>query len=148
MKVLFVARKLVLIFAVIYILTLEEEGHTLRHQVLKKFYRRHGKFKAYLIHFTFQSFEINYFVFRQVDGKKADLQLDNDTSSNKEKGNVVNSELGGETHDIHTWCDARLGDLIVIVKSNGFPVQNMQLLNSTNTSLHLHSLCRTLPLKK
>ena len=34
----FVARKLVLIFAVIYIPTLEEEGHTMQHQVLKKFF--------------------------------------------------------------------------------------------------------------
>ena len=25
---------------------------------------------------------------------------------------------------------------------NDFPVHNMQLLNSSNTSLHLHSVCR------
>ena len=120
----------------------------MRPQVLEKFYGRHGKFKACLIHFTSQSFKVNCFVFSQVDGRKADLQLNSDTSSNKEKGNVVNSELGSETCDTHTWCDARLGDLIVIVKSNGFPVQNMQLLNSTNTSLHLHSLCRVFKFQK
>ena len=80
--------------------------------------------------------------------KETDLRQNDETSSNKEKGNVINSELGSETCDTHTWCDARLGDLIVIVKSNGFPVHNMQLLNSTNTSLHLHSLCRVFRFQK
>ena len=44
------------------------------------------------------------------DVKKADLRQSGETSSNKEKGNVANSELNSETCDTHTWCDARLGD--------------------------------------
>ena len=38
----------------------------------------------------------------------------------KSKGNVANAELGSETCDNHKWCDAGLGDLIVIVKSTVF----------------------------
>ena len=44
------------------------------------------------------------------DVKEADLRQSGETSSNKEKGNVANSELNSETCDTHTWCDARLGD--------------------------------------
>ena len=117
----------------------------MQHQVLKKFYKKHGKFKHI---FLFQSFELIALFSGKLGRKEKDLQLDNGAFSQKEKGNVANSELGSETCDNHKWCDAGLGDLIVIVKSNGFPVQNMQLLNSTNTSLHLHSLCRVFKFQK
>ena len=110
MKVLYCQKNLFYFFTVIYIQALEKKGHTLRQQILKKFYWRRSKLKTCLIHFTSLSFKINRFVFSQVDGKKTDLRLNNDTSSNKEKGNVINSELGSETCDTHTWCDARLGD--------------------------------------
>ena len=46
----------------------------------------------------------------KTDVKETDLRQNDETSSNKEKGNVINSELGSETCDTHTWCDARLGD--------------------------------------
>ena len=46
----------------------------------------------------------------KADAKETDLWLNDETSSNKEKGNVINSELGSETCDTHTWCDAGLGD--------------------------------------
>ena len=71
---------------------------------------KRGKLKTCLIHSISFNFKINRFVFSQADEKKTDLRLNNETSSNKEKGNVINSELGSETCDTHTWCDARLGD--------------------------------------
>ena len=46
----------------------------------------------------------------KADAEETDLRLNDETSSSKEKGNVFNSELGSETCDTHTWCDARLGD--------------------------------------
>ena len=46
----------------------------------------------------------------KADEKETDLRLNDETSSNKEKGNVINSALGSEICDTHTWCDAGLGD--------------------------------------
>ena len=46
----------------------------------------------------------------KADVEIADLRQNDETSSNKEKGNVVNSALGSEICYTHTWCDAGFGD--------------------------------------
>ena len=55
---------------IIYIPPLEEEGHFIQHQVLKKFYKKHGKFKAY---FSFQSFELIALFSGKLGRKEKDL---------------------------------------------------------------------------